>query len=139
MINKKFTKNQIDKMRIEIEEALDTIAKRYGSQANLGRITYGSSASMRLEFNKFITSICGDSYPNTKESTAFGELHYKHNIPIEALHNPFQHQGKEIVILGYSSRSSKYPIKYTQDGGNYKCSIDYMKKAVEESLPSVFL
>ncbi len=134
-----FKLDEVQEMRKEVEIALQAIAAKYNSEINIGKIKYNSSCNMQIEFAKFATDAAGQSYAMTKEAQSFIDNFYRHRIPVEALHTEFIHGGSKIAITGFKTANSKYPITYTNNGENYKCSSAHMARMVKISLPSVHI
>ncbi len=134
-----FKLEEVQSMREEVAEALQAIAAKYNSEINIGKIRYSSSCDMQIEFAKMATDATGQSYAMTKEAQSFIDNFYRHRIPVEALNTEFIHGGFKIVITGFKTANSKYPITYMQDGKPYKCSSSHMARMVKIGLPSVGL
>ncbi len=135
---KNFTISDAKKMRDEMQIALEIVAKKYNADANIGNIKFGDNLEAKITFSKRAEGMFGE-YTQTKESLAFQAMGWKHQIPVEALNQTFDHNGENITITGYNRSAPKYPINYTKDNRAFKCSPSYMLSIVKMSLPSVML
>jgi hypothetical protein len=135
----KFTLNDAKNMRKEVEEALKSIAEKYDSKIQVGKITYGTSINMNIEFSKMSTDSTGAFFALTKEAQAFLNLSYKHEIPKEALNVEFEYKNDTYKITGYVTRNSKYPLTYVMNGKRYKTSPKNFMHKVKSGLPGLFL
>ena len=133
-----FTKLQAQRMRVEIEEALAGIEKKYNAKVKLGGIRYLDTLTVKLTFSKMSENENG-AFANTKEAQAFVNRAYSIGVSPEVLGLPMRYQGDNVVITGYSTRAKKYPIKYTRNGKNYKCSESFIQNLVKETRPEFFL
>ena len=134
-----FKLEEVQSIRNEVEEALKAIATKYNSEISVGKIKYGKSVNLQIEFAKFATDATGASFVLTKEAQSFIDYVWKHQIPAEALNVEFVHNNDKIVITGFKTSNSKYPVTYTTNGKSYKCASAHMARMVKTSLPSVGL
>ncbi len=136
---KDFTKSEVLTMRDEVNLALKTIADKYGAVAKVGKIKYGASVDIQLEFARITTDAAGNSMTLTKEAQKFLNSTYQHNIPKEALNTPFIYKNDNIVITGMKARKQKNQMLYTINGANYKCSERHMREMVKTGMPGLSL
>lgn len=135
---KRFTKSEAQAIRVDINRALAEIENKYGAKVDLGGIKYGASLTVKLTFNKMSEDEHG-TYAHTKEAQEFIDRAYGLGLSPDVLNETIIHNGQKHVILGYSIRAKRYPIKYTVDGQPYKCTVASMKTFVRSGRPEFFL
>lgn len=135
---KDFTLKEVQDMRAEVTRALETIAAKYNSRIEVGKIKYGASVNMALEFAKVTSNEHGE-FALTKEADAFINRAKSFGLNKTVFGEKIVHNRETYVITGYNSRRSKYPISYTKNGRNFKCGIDFMKTFVKSGRPEFFL
>ncbi len=134
----KFIKSEAISIKSEVTKELEKVAAKYGATFNMGNISYGNEITFRMTLSKNSTNEHGD-FIMTKEARTFLDRAAAMGLTQDVLNEEFIYAGNKIKITGYSTRSRKYPIKYTQNGKNYKCDVSYMKTMVRTSRPELFL
>jgi len=128
-----FTRQETKDYMAGLDRVITEYAKSQGINITRGGAKYGEDIDVKLTFTKNITTMDG-TFPDTKESNDFRKYTYKHGIPVEALFEEIKLKtGEKIRIMGYKTRSSKYPVIYTKDGANMKCTASYMKETLSAS------
>ena len=135
---KDFTLTEVQKMRIEVQKALQDIAAKYDAQIEVGKIKYGSSVNMQLEFAK-LTSNENGAYALTKEAQEFNSRARGLGLNKDVLGEKILHRKETYIITGYNTRRSRYPISYTKNGRSFKCTVQGMKEFVKSGRPEFFL
>ena len=133
-----FNKSEVQMLRIEMQEALDKVAKKYDAKVSIGRITYGLQVDTKITIAKTSTDEYGE-FTLTKEAQALKTRLPRMGLRADVLNEPFVYKGDKIIIKGYNTRARSYPIEYTKGTKNYKCSVEHMKRMVKENRPELFL
>jgi len=133
-----FTKTEVEQMRIEMTEAMNKVAKKYGAVASFGGIRYGLEVTSKVTISKKTEDQYGE-FTLTKAAKTLKDRLPVMGLKADVLNEPFTFKGDTIVIKGYNTRARAYPIEYTKNGRNYKCSVSYMKDMVIENRPELFL
>jgi hypothetical protein len=128
MKNKNMSKiNQFDRqtlraLRVDLDNAMATIASKYGIQLSAGNISFTSETATI----KVAAGIIKNGTVMTAEAKAFNQ--YKRLVGLEAFNvgDAIQIQGKEYTIKGYKPRS-KSAVVIERDGRSYKVSVDMVK------------
>jgi hypothetical protein len=128
MKNKNMSKiNQFDRqtlraLRVDLDNAMATIASKYGIQLSAGNISFTSETATI----KVAAGIIKNGTVVTAEAKAFNQ--YKRLVGLEAFNvgDAIQIQGKEYTIKGYKPRS-KSAVVIERDGRSYKVSVDMVK------------
>jgi hypothetical protein len=128
MKNKNMSKiNQFDRqtlraLRVDLDNAMATIASKYGIQLSAGNISFTSETATI----KVAAGIIKNGTVVTAEAKAFNQ--YKRLVGLEAFNvgDAIQIQGKEYTIKGYKPRS-KSAVVIERDGRSYKVTVDMVK------------
>jgi len=105
-------------MRVEMQEALDNIGKRYGMAFEIGRITFDDN-SIKASVEAVLTTAPGES----KMAVDFRKHCFKHNLKPSDLGRTFTNTRLErFTIVGLKPRNRKYPIigQRVSDGKQFK-------------------
>ena len=99
----------------EIEEKLQVIARKYGINIKRGRGTYDSKgATIKIE----IATVDRDGTVNSKEAEDFKRYARMEGLKEEWLGQSFRTwDGKELKIVGFKPRSTKYPVIVEDNSG----------------------
>jgi len=119
-----FTKPNLKSLRVDLNSALDKVAKEYGIEITTGNISFsGNNATIKVE-----ASVIGENgTAMTKEATDFEMYAKLHGINAK-VGDTFTHGGKVYTIEGWKSRARNQPIVVGNGGNSYKVSIDLVKK-----------
>jgi hypothetical protein len=128
MKNKNMSKiNQFDRqtlraLRVDLDNAMATIASKYGIQLSAGNISFTSETATI----KVAAGIIKNGTVVTAEAKAFNQ--YKRLVGLEAFNvgDAIQIQGKEYTIKGYKPRSMA-AVVIERDGRGYKVTVDMVK------------
>jgi hypothetical protein len=128
MKNKNMSKiNQFDRqtlraLRVDLDNAMATIASKYGIQLSAGNISFTSETATI----KVAAGIIKNGTVVTAEAKAFNQ--YKRLVGLEAFNvgDTIQIQGKEYTIKGYKPRSMA-AVVIERDGRGYKVTVDMVK------------
>jgi len=127
------TNAEVTNLRNELNKVLEKFNKTSDIQVELGDASFGIDVTFKLIGAKKDKN--GDII--TKKSMAFLEYEYIHHIPSKLLNYEFKHDRSTYKIIGYNIRSKKYPIEYIKDGKPFKCSVQYMKDIIKQSIPEM--
>ena len=133
-----FTKREAGQMRIDIEEALQAVAKKYKADVKLGGIRYGSELGVRISFAKMAENENG-AYVHSANAINFIAKAEGFGLSADVLGEKLMFRGDECIVLGYNKRAKRYPIEYTKNGRNFKCGVEHLKAMVKPSRPEFFL
>ena len=139
-----FTRTETKKMRTEIENALEIIAKKYGYATKVGNIKFGNVIEAKITVSKMASNSHG-TYANTPEAQAFLERAERMGLAKDCLNEKYTFKGETLKITGYNSRAKKYPINYSKidNQGNViqrmKCSEYHLKDIIRANRPEFFL
>jgi hypothetical protein len=128
MKNKNMSKiNQFDRqtlraLRVDLDNAMATIASKYGIQLSAGNISFTPETATI----KVAAGIIKNGTVVTAEAKAFNQ--YKRLVGLEAFNvgDTIQIQGKEYTIKGYKPRSMA-AVVIERDGRGYKVTVDMVK------------
>ena len=121
-----------------MELALEIIAKKYGASCKVGRITYGESATVKIEFAKKSSNKNGEVVLD-KAAREFIKRATGMSMRPDVLNEKMSYNGDTVIITGYNTRARAYPINYTVNGKGYKASVNYIQRIVKEVKPHWFL
>ena len=111
---KQFNRANIKGLRDEINEALSSVASKYGITISAGNCSFsGNEANFKLKLN----TIGEGGFVITRESARTNCSHLNAGDTITI-------QGNTYTLTGYNTRARKAPIQFKDNrGNNYKCSI----------------
>lgn len=117
-----FDRQTLRALRVDLDNAMATIASKYGIQLSAGNISFTSETATI----KVAAGIIKNGTVVTAEAKAFNQ--YKRLVGLEAFNvgDAIQIQGKEYTIKGYKPRS-KSAVVIERDGRSYKVSVDMVK------------
>ena len=116
-----FNKPQIVQLRSEINNALNSVAKKYGITISAGNCSFsGNEANFKLKLN----TIGDGGTVITRESKMWDLYKSRTNCSHLNIGDTITIQGNSYTLSGYNTRARKAPINFTDSRGNgYKCSI----------------
>ena len=118
-----FDRQSLRALRVDLDQAMATIASKYGIQLSAGNISFTSETATI----KVAAGVIKNGTVVTKEAKDFDR--YKGLVGLSSLNvgDTIQLQGKEYTISGYKPRSKKSPVLVTRDGRSYKVSVEMVK------------
>lgn len=118
-----FDRQSLRALRVDLDQAMATIASKYGIQLSAGNISFTSETATI----KVAAGVIKNGTVVTKEAKDFDR--YKGLVGLGSLNvgDTIQLQGKEYTISGYKPRSKKSPVLVTRDGRSYKVSVEMVK------------
>lgn len=118
-----FDRQTLRALRADLDNAMATIASKYGIQLSAGNISFTSETATI----KVAAGIIKNGTVMTAEASAFNQ--YKRLVGLEAFNvgDTIQIQGEEFTIKGYKPRS-KAAVVIERDGRGYKVTVDMVKK-----------
>ena len=119
-----FNKPQIVQLRSEIDNALNSVAKKYGITISAGNCSFsGNEANFKLKLN----TIGDGGTVITRESKMWDLYKSRTNCSHLNIGDTITIQGNSYTLSGYNTRARKAPINFTDSRGNgYKCSIQML-------------
>ena len=119
-----FNKPQIVQLRSEIDNALNSVAKKYGITISAGNCSFsGNEANFKLKLN----TIGEGGTVITRESTNWDFYKSRTNCGHLNVGDTITIQGGTYTLTGYNTRARKAPIQFKDSRGNgYKCSINML-------------
>ena len=116
-----FNKPQIVQLRSEIDNALNSVAKKYGITISAGNCSFsGNEANFKLKLN----TIGDGGTVITRESKMWDLYKSRTNCSHLNIGDTITIQGNSYTLSGYNTRDKKAPIQFKDSrGNNYKCSI----------------
>ena len=117
-----FDRQTLRALRVDLDNAMATIASKYGIQLSAGNISFTSETATI----KVAAGIIKNGTVVTAEAKAFNQ--YKRLVGLEAFNvgDTIQIQGKEYTIKGYKPRSMA-AVVIERDGRGYKVTVDMVK------------
>ena len=117
-----FDRQTLRALRVDLDNAMATIASKYGIQLSAGNISFTSETATI----KVAAGIIKNGTVVTAEAKAFNQ--YKRLVGLEAFNvgDAIQIQGKEYTIKGYKPRSMA-AVVIERDGRGYKVTVDMVK------------
>ena len=117
-----FDRQTLRALRVDLDNAMATIASKYGIQLSAGNISFTSETATI----KVAAGIIKNGTVVTAEAKAFNQ--YKSLVGLEAFNvgDTIQIQGKEYTIKGYKPRSMA-AVVIERDGRGYKVTVDMVK------------
>jgi hypothetical protein len=102
-----FNKAKLDRIRADIEQALEVVGQKHGLQLTCGHIKYGrSNFTLKLEASK----INSDGTVETKEVSDFKHYCGLYGLSIDDLGKVFLSQGERFVLYGINPNAKSMPI-----------------------------
>ena len=118
-----FDRQSLRALRVDLDQAMATIASKYGIELSAGNISFTSETATI----KVAAGVIKNGTVVTKEAKDFDR--YKGLVGLGSLNvgDTIQLQGKEYTISGYKPRSKKSPVLVTRDGKSYKVPVEMVK------------
>jgi len=118
---KQFNRANIKGLRNEIDEALSSVASKYGITISAGNCSFsGNEANFKLKLN----TIGEGGFVITRESASWDVYKSRTNCSHLNVGDTITIQGNPYTLTGYNTRARKAPIQFKDNrGNNYKCSI----------------
>ena len=117
-----FDRQSLRALRVDLDQAMATIASKYGIQLSAGNISFTSeTATIKVQ-----AGVVKNGTVVTKEAKDFDR--YKSLVGLGSLNvgDSINIQGKEYTISGYKPRS-KNAVTVHREGRGYKVSVDMVK------------
>jgi hypothetical protein len=116
-----FNRANIKGLRDEINEALSSVASKYGITISAGNCSFsGNEANFKLKLN----TIGEGGTVITRESQMWDLYKSRTNCSHLKVGDQIMIQGTPYTLTGYNTRARKAPIQFKDSrGNNYKCSI----------------
>jgi len=117
-----FDRQSLRALRVDLDQAMATIASKYGIQLSAGNISFTSeTATIKVQ-----AGVVKNGTVVTKEAKDFDR--YKSLVGLGSLNvgDSINIQGKEYTISGYKPRS-KNAVTVQREGRGYKVSVDMVK------------
>ena len=117
-----FDRQSLRALRVDLDQAMATIASKYGIQLSAGNISFTSeTATIKVQ-----AGVVKNGTVVTKEAKDFDR--YKSLVGLGSLNvgDSINIQGKEYTISGYKPRS-KSAVVVQREGRGYKVSVDMVK------------
>ena len=111
-------------LRVDLNDAMATIAAKYGIQITAGNITFNSETATI----KVAACIIKNGTAITAEAKAFEQ--YKSIVGLDAFSvgDSIQLGGKQFIITGYKPRATKSPVCVSREGRTFRVSVDSVKR-----------
>ena len=116
-----FNRANIKGLRDEINEALSSVASKYGITISAGNCSFsGNEANFKLKLN----TIGEGGTVITRESQMWDIYKSRTNCSHLKVGDQIMIQGTPYTLTGYNTRAKKAPIQFKDSRGQgYKCSI----------------
>ena len=120
---KEFDKVNIKMICSEIDEAVQSVAEKYGIKLERGNASYRTN-NFVLKINGSVLTDTGQAM--TREASDFQKMAPLFGLSADDLGKEFVANGKRFVITGLKPRSPKYPILAAEvgTGTTYKFQVD---------------
>ena len=118
-----FNRNNIKALRVEMDQAMQSISKKYGIEIQTGNASYqGNEVTFKVKANTTST----DGTAITKEAKQFELEKGLHGLGHLSVGDTIYIQGSPYTLNGFNRRARKAPIQFSNHKGNYKCSIQML-------------
>ena len=118
-----FDRQSLRALRVDLDQAMATIASKYGIQLSAGNISFTpETATIKVQ-----AGVVKNGTVVTKEAKDFDRYKGLEGLGSLNVGDTIQLQGKEYTISGYKPRSKKSPVLVTRDGRSYKVSVEMVK------------
>jgi len=116
-----FDKSNLQKLRVEMDNALQAISNKYGITIKAGNASYsGNECTFKVKLNTKAT----DGTVITKEATDWARYKGRTQCSHLKVGDTINIQGSSYILTGFNTRARKAPINFKNSAGNgYKCSI----------------
>jgi hypothetical protein len=119
-----FNKNNIKALRVEMDQAMQSISKKYGIEIQTGNASFSSN---EVTFKVKANTVGTDGAAITKEAMQFEREKGLHGLGHLNIGDTIMIQGNPYTLNGFNRRATKAPIQFSNSKGNYKCSIQMLK------------
>lgn len=126
----RMTKEQVVRLRAQIEEVLEDLGASIGYKIKLKRGTYNEVLVFKLE----VAPIPLDGTEVSEETQKFNQMCYHWGIKKEALNTKVSIKGVIYTIKGARPNAKKYPLLLVRDSDGAKFRYSY--RTVRDVLPS---
>lgn len=138
---KEINRDMLKSLRVDLDKALDGVAKKYGVKMSLGTIRF-TPESAQVKLSVFTVSLSADDVENvmTADAKNFQLSAFMYGLKGEWLFKSFvfpsgRLQGHRLQIVGLRDKMAfgkmpKYPVlvKDLTDGKHYKYPVDLIKR-----------
>ena len=116
-----FDKNNLQELRVEMDNALQAISNKYGITIKAGNASYsGNECTFKVKLNTKDT----DGTVITKEAKDFDRHKGLHGLGHLNVGDKITIQGSPYILTGFNTRARKAPINFKNSAGaGYKCSV----------------
>jgi len=119
-----FNRNTIKALRVEMDQALQSISKKYGIEIETGNASFsGNEVTFKVKAN----TVGSDGAAITKEAKQFELEKGIHGLGHLKIGDTIYIQGNPYILNGLNSRARKAPIQFSNSKGSYKCSMQMLK------------
>jgi len=128
---KKFDRQAIAVLNLEIQMALDALKNKYGlSELNLGAITF-----TEFSFHSRITGKIEGEITNLYKDYQARYFASLNGLPENLVSMNFISNGRSYTIIGIETRNRKYPVitQCANDGKAYKFTVEDIKVILERT------
>ena len=124
-----------NKMR-QVREYLNKILEENPNDLGVNiEVANGSYSFSNGHFKITVADVSQDGTVHTREAEDFKTLGSYYGLDPEWLNKTFQYRGVEHKIVGYKSRSKKYPVLVEAEGKTYKFPVDLIKLNMNKGKP----
>jgi len=124
---KQFDKANLQMLRVDMDKALQSVAKKYGITIHAGNASFsGNECTFKVKCNTQGT----DGTAITKEAKDWDRYKGLHGMDHLNVGDTITIQGSPYILTGFNSRATKAPINFKNSAGihgnavgNYKCSV----------------
>ena len=118
---KQFNKANLQTLRVDMDKALQSVAKKYGITIKAGNASFsGNECTFKVKLNTKGT----DGTVITKEAKDFDRYKGLHGMDHLSVGDTIYIQGSPYILTGFNTRARKAPINFTNSvGSGYKCSV----------------
>jgi len=127
------TKQDVIKLRTELNKVLDKFNETSNIKMTLKSATYSDEVTFKLVGSK----VSDTGTLITKKSLDFSRYEHLHGMKLIALNYKFKCGFDTYEVVGYNTRAKKYPISYLINGKPYKCAASYMKNIIKNNAPEL--
>ena len=116
-----FAKGNLQTLRVDMDKALQSVAKKYGITIHAGNASFsGNECTFKVKCN----TVGSDGTAITREATNWDRYKGLHGMDHLNVGDTITIQGSPYILTGFNSRARKAPINFKNSAGSgYKCSI----------------
>lgn len=111
------TKDQVRKLRLELQTVLDEQAKYLGLKFTVGNATMGATVTFKLE----CATVLADGTVKTREAEDFKRYATAFGLKVDDLGRTIKYAGHQYVVKGLKPSASKFPVLADRDDGKRYC------------------